>query len=484
MASRAGRSLIWTLLESGGLSVLSLTVLIVLARMLGPSELGTAALALGTVQMVAIALDTLLHDAIVQRPDLDDDHLHTAFWTCFGLGVIFSFAFWIGAPAIGRLFESPGLPPLLSVAGLSLPFTGAGSVVIAILRRKFEFKALALRTLHGRLAGAMAAIVLAALGYGVWSLIAQHLLQAVMNTASVWRSTPWRPRLVFRRRRLLELLSFGMMALGTRMAWVSSARLFTVLVGYFLGVTAVGYINIAQRVVDTLNDMLTGAAYNLAFPIFARQQADRGMLARTYSQATEFAALTVQPLFAGVAVCAPAIVHLFLGESWSAAIPLVQIMAIGAMLQFVLLFGEAALTALGKPSYTFAFAALSFGFVVVFFLGVQPEQPIHAAAIWALRVLVVAPLLLAAVHRFLGGRATVDMLKGCLAPLLATAAMVGAVAAADVDLLAGYSPLTSLLIEILLGAAVYAAAVTVINRDVVLRFMAFVAAGLRTARPS
>lgn len=484
MASHAGRSLIWTLLESGGLSVLSLTVLIVVARVLGPAELGAAALALGTVQMLAIAVDTLLHDAIVQRPDLSDDHLQTAFWSCLGLGGVLSAACWFGAPAMGRLFDTPALPPLLAAAGLSLPFTGAGSIAIAILRRKFQFKALALRTLYGRLAGALAALALVALGYGVWSLIAQHLLQAAINTFSVWRSTPWRPRLVFHRGRLLDLLSFGIMALGTRMAWVSSARLFTVLVGYFLGVTAVGYINIAQRVVDTLNDMLTGAAYNLALPIFARQQGDRSMLTRTYAQATEFAALTVQPVFAGVAVCAPAIVYLFLGENWAPAIPLVQIMAVGAMLQFVLLFGEAALTALGRPGYAFASAILSLCFVVAFFLIVRPTEPIHAAAIWALRVIVVAPFLLAVVHRLLGPASTVDLLKGMLAPLIAITAMVGAVAATNSGLLEGRSPLSSLLIEIPLGAAVYVAAMTLIKRDLMLRFLGFVAAGVRGQKAS
>jgi PST family polysaccharide transporter len=484
MASRAGRSLIWTLLESGGLSVLSLTVLIVLARILGPSELGTAALALGTVQMLAIAIDTLLHDAIVQRPELSEEHLHTAFWACFGLGVSLSAACWFGASAMGRLFGSPGLPPLLAVAGLSLPFTGAGSVAIAILRRKFEFKALALRTLYGRLAGAVAALVMVALGYGVWSLIMQHVLQAAINAVTVWRSTPWRPRPVFQRRRLIELLSFGVMALGTRMAWVSSARIFTVLVGYFLGVTAVGYINIAQRVVDTLNDMLTGAAYNLALPIFARQQDDRRMLARTYAQATEFAALTVQPLFAGVAVCAPAIVHLFLGETWSPAIPLVQVMAVGAMLQFVLLFGEAALTALGRPGYTFAFAAISLVVVVVSFLIMPPTAPIDAAAVWALRVLVVGPFLLGVLHRYLGKAATVDLLKGSLAPLIGTAVMAAVVAAANARIPVGYSSLSRLLIEIPLGALVYVVAIALINRDVMARFLSFVVAGLRGAKAS
>jgi O-antigen/teichoic acid export membrane protein len=484
MASRAGRSLIWALVESGGLSVLSLIVLFVVARILGPSELGTVALALGIVQTLAIAVDTLLHDAIVQRPDLNDDHLHTAFWACLGLGLTFSLACWLCAPLMGTLFDSPGLPLLLSIAGLSLAFSGAGSVPIAILRRRFLFKALALRTLYGRLAGAIAAIVLAGLGYGVWSLIAQHLLQAVMNMVFVWPSTPWRPKLVFHWQRLRELLSFGIMALGTRMAWISSARLFTVLVGYFLGVTAVGYINIAQRFVDTLHDVLAGAAYNIALPIFSRQQADRGVMVRTYGQATEFAALTVQPLFAGLAVCAPAIVRLFLGESWSPAIPLVQILAVGAMLQFVLLFADAAVTALGRPGYAFLYASLSFIFVVVSFVVFQPADPVHAALIWALRVVVLAPFILSMVHQLLGPAATTQILKGSVAPLIATSAMVAAITAMTIEVLPGRSSLEILLVQVPLGAVVYAAVMGLINRDVLQRFLSFIAAGLRGTKLS
>jgi hypothetical protein len=40
------------------------------ARFLGPTDLGTTALALGIAKMFAIITDTLPHDAIVQRPDI------------------------------------------------------------------------------------------------------------------------------------------------------------------------------------------------------------------------------------------------------------------------------------------------------------------------------------------------------------------------------------------------------------------------------
>lgn len=473
MGSVAGRSVIWTALESGGLFLLSFAVLIVVARTLGPADLGTAALAVGTVQLFAMAIDTLVHDAIVQRAEVSQSHLDSGFWASIGIGIVCAAVCWAGATPMGRIFGSDDLPILLVVGSLTLPITGATTVPIAILRRDFQFKALALRTLYGRMAGGIVAILLVALGFGIWGLLAQHIVQAMVNAASVWRATEWRPRFVFRPSLLKELVTFGILSVGTRMSWVAGARLYTMLVGYFLGLAAVGYINVAQRVVDTLNDVLTGASYNLALPLFSRLQMDRAALVRAYTQALEFAAVAVQPLFAGIAVCAPAIVRLFFGESWAAAIPLVQIVAVGTMLQFILLFGEAALMAVGRPAYAFYYGFVSFMSILAWFAGMPPAGEASAAVIWSARSIVAGPFLLVVVHRVLGGEATIGFFKSWLAPSVALAAMVAAVVAIEWSMPAGYGPGKLLLIQVPAGALVYLSVITVMKRQLVLGALGF-----------
>lgn len=483
MAPNPGRSLFWALVESGGLSVLSLAVLFIVARVLGPTDLGTAALAIGIVQTLAIVTETLLHDVIVQRSDLNDEHLDTAFWTCLGLGLALAGTCWFAAPLIGRAFGSSSLAPLLATAGLALSFSGAGSVAIAVLRRNFLFKALALRSLCGRLFGAAAAIAMVMAGFGVWSLIAQYLIQTAMNTVFVWPSSPWRPRFRFYPYRLRELLTFGIPSVGTRIVWLSSTRLFTILVGYFLGVTAVGYLNVAQRVVDTLHDMLAGAAYNLALPMFSRKQDNRAALARSYRTATEFAALSVLPLFGGVAICATSIIELFLGQSWLPAVPIIQILAIAAMFQFMFLFANAAITALGRPGYIFAMSLLSFTFVVATFLLFPPGSISAAAIVWGCRTLIVGPVLILLVVRLLGCSAT-DLFKGAWAPTVGTALMVTTIWILRTRALAEASPLVALLVEIPFGALVYGAAMALVRRDSLQRLLLLVADGMRSSKVS
>ncbi len=87
---KAAQSAIWALFESGGISILSLASLFLMARLVGPADFGLAALALGLVQLLTIIVEMLLHDALVQRPVLREGQIDTAFWTCLGLGILLS----------------------------------------------------------------------------------------------------------------------------------------------------------------------------------------------------------------------------------------------------------------------------------------------------------------------------------------------------------------------------------------------------------
>jgi polysaccharide transporter, PST family len=470
------RSFFWVLLETGGLSALSLTVLFVIARLLGPTELGTAALALGIVQMFAIVPETILLDALVQRRHLDDADLDTAFWICLGTGIALAAICWLVASLFGRIFESDKLPSLLSVAGLSLSFSGAGSVAIAVLRRNFLFKALALRSVCGRLCGAVAAILLAFFGFGVWSLIAQYLIQTAISVLFVWGACPWRPRFRFKPSCLRELLSFGIVSMGTRIVWISSSKLFTVLVGYFLGVAAVGYLNVAQRVVDTLHDMLAGVAYNLAMPIFSRQQDSREAMARTYHAATELVGLLVAPIFGGVAICAAPIIALVVGDGWSTSVYTVQVLAFAAMLEFPFLFAEAAITALGRPTYIFLISVLALGFFIISFLIYPPLNVVIASMLWGGRIIVTAPVIFGMLNRLIN-RSMADLVRESWAPLLGVTVMASAVSVLQTQFLAQTPPLGMLLIEIPVGALIYVAVIGLVKRDSLVRLIAFILSG-------
>jgi PST family polysaccharide transporter len=472
------RSLIWALIESGGLSLISLFVILLVARLVGPAELGAFAVAIGIVQVLTIVVEMLMHDAIIQRARLSPDHLDTAFWTCLALGIALTALCWVAAPEIAGYFDSDEVEGLLSVASVSLVFSGAACVPVAVLRRELRFKPLALRSLVGRLGGAVAAIVLIIDGYGVWALVMQHVVQTAACSVLLWPATKWRPSFAFSRRHLWELVSFGIPVVGTRLVWLCSIRFFILLIGNILGVAAVGYINIAQRMVDTLFDLLSGAAHNLALPIFARNQHDKPLLTETYGQATELTALAALPLFAGLAACAYPLVGLFLGDAWTPAAPLVQMLAVGAMLQFVFLFGYPIITALGRPGFAFGLSLLTLAYVMGLVLFAGLESASEATLVWSSRVLISGPVLILIVSRLLG-ISPGHIVPLTWAPMFAILVMAGALLDIQSHWLMDMTSWRQLLVMVPFGAAIYAAAVTLIGWRAVSRLLRFLATGIR-----
>src|SRR3546814_12963145 len=113
---------------------------------------------------------------------------------------------------------------LLSGASLCHVIGSLGSIPLAVLRRYKKFKPIALRSLYARLFGAAAALLLVVSGQGIWSLIAQYMVQIALNAILVWPAVEWRPRLRFSLPHLFQLLSFGIFAICSSIVWISRDR--------------------------------------------------------------------------------------------------------------------------------------------------------------------------------------------------------------------------------------------------------------------
>ncbi|HET6522629.1 MAG TPA: oligosaccharide flippase family protein, partial [Geminicoccaceae bacterium] len=190
---KTSRSVAWAGLEIVSLLLLSFVTLIILARLLGPAEFGVAALALVTVQFLTMIVRSVFIDAIVQRERLEPGHLDSAFWAGALATLLFIVLCVLGAPWLGRVFHEPKLAEVFVWMSLSLAFSGADGVPMAILRRELRMKELAIRSFLGRLAGAVVGIGMAFADYGVWALVGQQIaMEAGAALAAFW-FTGWRP---------------------------------------------------------------------------------------------------------------------------------------------------------------------------------------------------------------------------------------------------------------------------------------------------
>lgn len=415
------RSMVWTLLESVGLSGVSFVALVVFSRYLSPAEFGMASVALGIVQMLNIPVERLFHDALVQKSVVTPQDADTAFSATLMLGAILSLLCWFAGPAFARAIGQPEVGPILKWMGLSLVAMAFGSILIALQRRAMEFRPLALRSLIGRVSSAVIGIGMAMAGMGVWSLVAQQVLMVALASAALWIMASTRPRLRFHAAECGHLLRFGLPATTYLFAGLGIQRIFVVLVGSMLGSAAAGYFALAFRAVDMLRDVIGGAVSQLALPLFSRAVDNAGRH-RAFHAAVRLTSCVMFPVFIGLAAVSQEVVVLVFGQKWLSVAPYVALMSLLTVQFFPRMFSAPLMSAVGRPGLPVVDVLSQVAFIVGGMFAIGHRSLSMAAAVWALRLLVSTPIDMLFLKRTTG-LGFIEQWRGAFVPAVAALCM-------------------------------------------------------------
>lgn len=480
LRTSAARSMVWLAIEAGCSTLLSIASTFFMAHIVGPTYLGLAALATGLISILNLITEALFQDALIQRPELTREHEDTAFTAAVTIGVILFFGTILCARPLAQLFAEPDLEPVLQVLASVLLMTGMNGVPMARLRRAFAFNVLAVRTLASRLAGAILGPILAFLGFGVWSFVAQVMAAAIIGTVLVASHARYRPRLFFSWARFRELIVIALPILLTALLGMARLRIFSVLVGLYVGVTGLGYLNMAFKTVDTLRDFLYMAIYQLGISLFSRQWSDPERLQRTFRHGTQVACLLAQPVFAGMIVVADTLIQVVLGEAWAPIEPLVQMLAALAMLYFLISQAEPVTIALGKPILS---TLISVGMLTMLVAGIvllKPGDERTSMAIWVAALLCSTLAWFVGLHRLT--RWPLRAIIGAGLPALACAvAMACVVRVLDIAIFGSWPPVWALVGQVGAGVVSYAALTLLFNRSPLLELLSLIRTGLARA---
>lgn len=365
----AARGLTWSGVERWGNELLGLAVFVVLSRQLGPEAFGLVALAAVVIDFGQRFVDQGFAPAVVQRGELDREHLDTAFWTGIVTGGALT-ALCAGlADPIARGFGDPGLAPVLRWLSLAFVIAGLSTTQAALLQRRLAFRQLAARTFAAQVASGAIAIYLALAGYGVWALVANLLADSAFGSIMLWSVSGWRPGLDFRWRHFRELSTFGASIVGFKLLNLTSQRIDKLMIGSLLGKEALGFYDVAWRMFHALGRLLTSVMNRVAFPVFARLQGDPERLRRAFYEATQLTSLVAFPAFFGLAALAPDVLPWAFGPKWAASVPVMQVLAFVGILQSLTHFNGSLIKGAGKPAWRLGIASI--------------HATLNVAAVWA-----------------------------------------------------------------------------------------------------
>ncbi|MCU1265064.1 MAG: hypothetical protein JWM21_1382 [Acidobacteria bacterium] len=336
----------------------TLVVTAILARRLLPEDFGLIALTLLSVNFISYFQDMGLSAALVQRKELEDSHLDTAFWVNVGGGLIFGLLGVALSPLISAIFREPRLVLLLAVAMITLPINGLGWASHSLLQRRLSFKPIAIIEWVSVFFSGVTAITLALLGVGVWALVAQSIVASAVTSTGRLIAAKWFPGFSFSKVHFRELFTFSSGALGYFLVNHGMRNIDKAIIGGVLGTTALGFYSIAYNLILMPGMTICSLVGRVMFPALSSVQSDLARFRRAYLRMARTVAFATFPLIIGLAATAKIFITTIYSNRWAASVPLVQILVVIGFFEAIAIWGAAA-WALGNTRMSLICAIIS-----------------------------------------------------------------------------------------------------------------------------
>jgi PST family polysaccharide transporter len=323
---------LWTLYGKGAYAVLQLVVVGVLARFVSPADFGVVGAALIVIGVSTMFSRLGLGPALVQRPELEQRHIDTAFTASVLLGLGLGGAMWLVAPLAAEFFRIPSVAPVLRALSVVFPLQGLAAVAGSLLLRELRFRYMAnVDVISYGFGYGVVGIGAALLGLGVWALVLAQITHNVVKTTILLLGQPPRLRSLPDRDAFRELMYFGGGFTLAKVANQLAQQGDYLIVGRFLGPAPLGYYGRAYNLMSAPASGFGTILDSVLFPMMARVQNDETRLATAYRRGVALIALVVLPASAALILLAPEAIHVVLGARWVPVIAPFQILAAGML---------------------------------------------------------------------------------------------------------------------------------------------------------
>ncbi len=475
LGMRTVQGLAWTGTAAAAHGVLHLVRLVILARLLSPSDFGIVAMAMVLVSLSGLVANMGIGEAIIYRHQVTRNQLSSLYWLNVSAGAVVTAVLVAVAPLAASVYGEPQLQDILQWMAIGSIIAALGKQYEVLLRKELRFKHLALIESAAAFAGFFVILAAAALGAGlfayVWGLLAEIGARTCLLLGQGFKQSP--PRLHFRWHEIQGYVGFGIYRTGDTLANRLSTRSGQLILGAMLGVASLGYYQLAFNIAFQPIQQLNPVFNQVMFPVMTKIRNDPEKLRRYFFHQLHVLALLVAPVLLGLAAIAPLMVPTLLGQRWVPAVPIVQVLAlVGLLSAFSGPLGSMYLASGLVREVFWSRLLLATGLIPTMLLGVHFGGPAGVAVGWLVLRVVYMALTHVWLTRRIVGPDSREYINSLAAPLAAGSVM--ALAVFTVATAIGEPGDLVVLLELVgLGVLIYLALVALLLRSELTRVLVF-----------
>ncbi len=327
----AAQGVIWSFIESFSVKIIQFMITIIMARMLTPSDYGLIGMLSIFMSISQVFIDGGFSSALIQKRERSIEDLSTVFYINVFFSIVLYFILFQCAPFISSFYNQPLLNPIIKVYCSTLIIYSLVGVTKTILTIDLDFKTQSKISVLSSILSGLTGIYLAWIGLGVWALVIQSIVMAVLNVLFSFLFVKWRPKLLFSTQSMKSLFSFGSKLLLAQIIGAAYQNLYNLVIGKKFSSVSLGYYSRAESFTSLTSYTLSGIFTRVSFPLLSKTQTDNSQLLSIYNKYISIAAFIMFPISMILCGCAKPIIIILLTDRWVDAIGILQILSISTL---------------------------------------------------------------------------------------------------------------------------------------------------------
>ena len=325
----------WNWLYNIGSYFISFFLSIILARLLEPCEFGILGMLNIFTAVAMVFINSGFTSALIRENKSSDADFSTIFYYNIVVSHIFYLVLFFTAPLIADFYNEPKLIILTRLVSLVFLINSFGIVQNAILVRELNFKKQTVFSLIGLFVSVIISIIMAFNGYGVFSIVAQVLSQAIVTNLLLWFYADWKPKGGFNKVSFKRLWKFASQILATNIIIRVIDNIDSILIGKIFSATNLGYYVRAKSTKQIPEQILVGTLNTTAFAILSKINQDEEKFRTMHLKLFNLCVYGFFPVAFGLIGISKSFTILIYSAKWIPAVPILQTIALTSIPLFL-----------------------------------------------------------------------------------------------------------------------------------------------------
>jgi O-antigen/teichoic acid export membrane protein len=330
----------------GGLYTIGATVIaqilqfgsvVILARILLPEHFGLIAMVTALTALADRFNHLGLSIATIQEKVITHEQTSTLFWINAFISILVAIAIAGASTAIASFYNEPNLVAVTIALSLRFIFGGLNVQHEALLRRQLRFGSMACVQVLANLLSIWLGIELALHEFTYWALVWKDVAKSVVEMIGTWIACRWWPGLPAPYSGIGNLLRVGRNVVSIDLVFWLSRSADQILLGRVAGAHALGLYKQAFQLMAAPMSQLTYPVGSVAISSLSALQDEPIRYERYYTKLLSLLSFFTIPLVIYLIVFSEDVIRVVLGEKWLEATWIFRLLAVGALIEPLLM---------------------------------------------------------------------------------------------------------------------------------------------------